>query len=260
MSGWRDPLETHPVRRLIGLFVLVIGLSAAQENTRSERLTPAFDIVSIKPTPGGAAFRFESQCENGGRFISRGTPLLWEIKWAFDLNDYQVSENFPAWLNSFGTYDIEAKSDGNVSEKECRMMVRSLFRDRFKLSMRAETKQVSAYALVVTKRGPKFSGGGRVKINGAVKQAPSEREAPDGWTMARLSNYLANVREVSRPVVDKTGLTARYGFAFNYSTGENDDRPDIFTAVEQQLGLKLERIKVPIEMYSIDYVERPSQN
>jgi uncharacterized protein (TIGR03435 family) len=173
---------------------------------------------------------------------------------------YQVTANWPAWLNSFEAYDIEAKSDGNVTEKECRMMVRSLFVDRFQLKMHSKTRQISAYALVVTKRGPKFSVGGKVRINGAIKQAVSEREAPDGWTMTRLSNYLASVRSVSRPVVDRTGLPGAYGFVLNYSTAENDLHPDIFTAVEQQLGLELDQIKAPIEMFTIDHVKKPTGN
>ena len=240
--------------RFVCAFALLCGIARAQSSV------PAFDVVSIKPARGDEPVPFESLCENGGRFIARGAPLLWEIKWAFDLNDYQVAENFPGWLNSRGIYDIEAKPDAGVSESDCKRMVQSLFVDRFKLRMHAETKQMSAYALTSGRRGPKLSAGGMVRINGAIKQAASEREAPDGWTMARLSNYLASVRNISRPVLDRTGLHGSYGFVLSYSTGENDDRPDIFTALRQQLGLRLESIKAPIEMISIDRIEKPSEN
>jgi len=139
------------------------------------------------------------------------------MKWAFDF------ERLPGHFELAGV-----ESDVNVTEKECRMMVRPLFVDRFKLKMYSETRQISAYAFVVNKRRPKFSVGGKVRIKGAIKQAASEREAPDRWTMTRLSNYLASVRGVSRKVVDRTGLPGAYVFIPNYSTAENDDHPNIF--------------------------------
>jgi uncharacterized protein (TIGR03435 family) len=95
---------------------------------------PAFEVVSVKRGPPDRHEPFESLCSNGGRFISRGTPLLWSIKWAYGLNDYQLASGWPDWLNAFYTYDIEAKPEGRVTEDQCRTMVQSLFEERFKLS------------------------------------------------------------------------------------------------------------------------------
>jgi bla regulator protein BlaR1 len=78
--------------------------------------------------------------------------------------------------------------------------------------------------------------------------------------MARLANYLASVRGVQRPVVDRTMLDGIYGFTLNYSTTDGDDRPDIFTALPEELGLKLQPTRAPIEMWFVDHVERPSAN
>jgi uncharacterized protein (TIGR03435 family) len=86
-------------------------------------------------------------------------------------------------------------------------------------------------------------------INGAVKQASSEREAPEGWT-----------RSIQRPVIDRTRLAGAFSFKLDYSTRDGDDRPDIFSAVQEQLGLKLQPIKAPIEMWTIDHVERAAVN
>jgi uncharacterized protein (TIGR03435 family) len=242
------------------ILAFVAGLASAQNSRASRQSATTFDVVSVKPMPPDQRDQSESECADGGRFISRGTPLLWAIKWAYGLNDYQISPSSPDWLSAFGAYDIEAAAKGRVTEEQCRLMVQSMFEDRFKLSMHRETRMVSAYALVIGKNGPKLGAGGRVRINGSVKQAASEREPPDGWTMARLANYLASVRGIGRPVLDQTGLAGTYGLTLNYSTTDGDDGPDVFGAVTGQLGLRLRAIKAPIEMFIVDHVEKPSAN
>ncbi len=231
------------------------GLSFAQDR-------PAFDVASVKPSRLGPRDALRFECSAGGRLILRGTPLLWAVKWAYGLNDYQVSSGWPDWLNSFGTYDIEAKAEAEerVTEEQCRRMLQALFEDRFRLRMHRETKTVSAYGLVIGKNGHRLRGGGRVIINAEVKQSADEPEPPEGWTMSRLANYLAGVRDVGRPVLDQTGLPGIYGFTLNYSKANADDRPDVFTAVQEQLGLKLQAIKAPVTMFVIDHVEKPSGN
>jgi uncharacterized protein (TIGR03435 family) len=239
------------VKRHIILLAALANLARAQ----------SFDVVSIKPLAPGATDRFDSYCAGGGRFITRGTPLLWSIKWAYGIKDYQLSEGWPAWLNAFSSYNIEAQNDAKVTEAQCRAMVRTLFEERFKLSLRRQTRTVSAFALIVGKNGSKLSAPGLVKINGSVKQSSDEREPPQGWTMTRLANYIANLKAVGQPVLDRTGLTGSYGLSLDYATSENDhDRPDIFTALQQQLGLKLQSIKALVEMFVVDHVERPSPN
>lgn len=78
--------------------------------------------------------------------------------------------------------------------------------------------------------------------------------------MARLANYLASIRDVQRPVIDRTMLSGVYAFTLNYSTVDGDDRPDIFTALPEQLGLRLKATRAAVELWVIDHVERPSAN
>jgi uncharacterized protein (TIGR03435 family) len=250
---------------VLAFLPIASALASAQGREANAQSAYSFEVASVKPMPPDRRDRFESYCEGGGRFISRGTPLLWAIKWAYGLNDYQMSDGWPAWLNSFGTYEIEAETDRRVTADECRKMVQSLFEERFGLRMHKQSKVVSAYALIIGKNGPgkngpKLPAAGRVTINGAVKQATSEPEPPPGWAIPRLANHLAGVRGIQRPVVDRTKLTGIYGFTLSYSTVDGDDRPDIFTALQEQLGLKLRAIKVPIEMWFVDRVERPGGN
>jgi uncharacterized protein (TIGR03435 family) len=246
---------------LILLLVLAMAaLASAQDERARNQPKAAFEVVSVRPLPSGRRDQFDSYCSDGGRFITRGTPLLWSIKWTYGLNDYQLSSGWPPWLNSFGTYEIEAETEGRVNEDQCRMMVQSLFEDRFKLRMHRQIKTYSSDALVMGKNGPKLQAHGKVVINGALKQAASEREPPEGWTMARLANYLASIGAVGRPVLDRTGLPGTYAVNLSYSTTDQDGRPDIFTALREQLGLKLQPVRAPIEIFVIDHVERPGAN
>jgi uncharacterized protein (TIGR03435 family) len=246
--------------RVLTFLTVAAALASPQAKDASTQSALSFEVASVRPMPPDRGDQFESYCRDGGRFILRGTPLLWAIKWAYGLNDYQVSDGWPAWLNSFATYEIEAQTESRVTDDECRKMVQSLFEERFRLRMHKQSKVISAYALIIGTKGPKFFATGRVTINGSVKQATSEREPPPGWTMSRLANYLGSVRGIQRPVVDRTDLTGVYGFTLSYSTADADDRPNIFTALQEQLGLRLRATKAPIEMWSVAHVERPEGN
>jgi uncharacterized protein (TIGR03435 family) len=140
------------------------------------------------------------------------------------------------------------------------MMLQSLLRDRFKLAMHREIRSVSAYALVVARSDRTPAARGKVVINGETKIATSERDGLEGWTMPRLANYLAGIHGIDQPVLDRTGLTGVYGFTLDYSVRDGDDRADIFAALPQQLGLRLQTVKAPVEKVIIDHVERPDAN
>ena len=243
------------------LYLILVGAVALAGQTEAPA-RQTFEVVSVKPSPPGDVTRrrIQSACSENGRYISRGAPLLWAIDWAYGLNDYQVAPGWPDWLNSFNTYEVEALAKGRVTGDECRLMVQAVFEDRFRLRFHWERKNVTALALVAGKNGSKLRIGGRVTINGEVKQAASESVPPDGWSMPRFANYLASVRGIDSPVLDKTGLTGIYGLTLNCSTAEGDNRTDS-PCLQEQLGLKLQRIKkVPVEMFVIDRIEKPSGN
>ena len=242
----------------LSLLVVCIGATVAWSQTNVPSKL-AFDVVAVKPVPPGRDELFDSYCAGGGRFITRGTPLLFSIAWAYGVNK-DLIYGAPGWLNSFRTYDIEASADGPMTQENCRAMVRSLFEDRFGLRMRKETRTVPVFALTVAKNGPKFRVGDRVAINGAVKQVTTERGDPVGWTMGRLANYLSSAPAVQRPVIDRTELGGMYAFTLNYSTGSGDDRADVFAALPDQLGLRLEAARAPVDVWVVERVERPGAN
>jgi uncharacterized protein (TIGR03435 family) len=219
-----------------------------------------FDVVSVKPTPSGRQNQLRTdRCPNGGGFVVAGTPVMWSLTYAYRVKDFQISRA-PAWLNEFDSaYDIEGKPPGPVNDEQCRLMVQALFVDRFKLAVHREMKESSVYLLTTAKNGTKLREGGGVKLNGSVQIGPlGKPDWPDGWTMSEAATYLSNYTD--RPIVDRTGLTGRYGIALDFSRSNNDDRPSIFTAVQEQLGLKLDAGKAPIEMLIIDHIQKPDAN
>jgi uncharacterized protein (TIGR03435 family) len=227
---------------------------------QSTAAPPAFEVVSVKPTPPERLNHLRSDyCPGGGRFSVAGTPVMWSLGYAYHLRDFQIS-GAPAWLNAFDSaYDIEGKPAGPVTDEQCRLMVQSLFADRFKLVAHLEMKESSVYLLTIGKNGPKLREGGGVKLNGSIQAGASGKpDWADGWTASELAAHLADF--AGRPVVDRTGLAGRYGVTLDFSRADGDDRPNIFTAVQEQLGLKLDAGKAPIEMLVIDHIEKPGEN
>ena len=246
-----------PIRKAIlraGHLILYCAAAFGQSGAQ-----PAFEVASIKPTPRERQYRLRTDyCHDGGRFSVGGTPVLWSLEYAFHLRDYQIS-GIPDWLNSFDSaYDMEGIPASPVGHEECRLMVQSLFLERFKLAVHRERKESPVYFLIAVKKGTKLREGGGVKLNGAVQFVSGRPQWPDGWTTPELANYLSEF--AGRPVVDQTGLAGSYGIALDFSRADGDGRPSIFTAVQEQLGVKLEPGKAPVEKVVIDHIEKPSAN
>jgi len=168
----------------------------------------------------------------------------------------------PQWAKDWdAAYDFEAKSARAVNTDECRAMVRGLLADRFKMSAHREMRELRAFALTVGKSGPKLHEAGEgVKINRAKFQSLSDAEPPKGLSMERLAAILTNHPVLGARVVDRTKLNGEYCLELLFSMQDGDGRPSIFTAVQEQLGLKLEATKAPVEVLVIDHLERASVN
>ena len=222
------------------------------------------------------------------RLTATGVTLHGLIREAYGVEDDQIS-GAPNWLNS-ERYDIEAKADKSVADElqklsfdqrlvEYRRMLQALLADRFQLTLHRETKELPVYALIIAKKGPKLQ-----------ETHPGDND-PTGMTFGRgllkgegvpialLVRHLSQQR-LGRPVLDKSGLTGKYDFTLQWTPEENrapmfkgtrdggqgpDSPPDssgpsIFTAIQEQLGLRLESQKGPVEVLVIDHVERPSEN
>jgi uncharacterized protein (TIGR03435 family) len=204
-------------------------------------------------------------------FTMTGASLKLIIQNAYDLQDYQI-EGAPAWINS-ARFDIFAKMDAPSTEyppagatsqeweaeqKLEEVRLQSLLADRFKLRVHKGTKELPTYDLVVAKGGPRLE---KSTENKGFRTGRGEFICSDS-SMEDFTSLLSGI--LSRTVLDKTGLTGGYKFSLKWTPDEppnpNADLPGIFTALQEQLGLKLVSAKGPVEVLSIDHVEMPSQN
>jgi uncharacterized protein (TIGR03435 family) len=170
----------------------------------------------------------------------------------------------PDWVDTV-PFDIVAKADQPVEDDAVmNAMLQRLLADRFKLVLHRETRSLEAYVLEVDKKGAKLAVamGGESSTNTSTNQAGVTISAHNTG-MELLAEDLA--RAVDLPVVDQTGLKGIYNFTLHWTpddlrTANNADSISIFTAIEEQLGLRLHATKAPVQVLVIDHVEKPSPN
>ncbi|MEO5925889.1 MAG: TIGR03435 family protein [Bryobacteraceae bacterium] len=233
-------------------YLLIVAVSVAAQ--------PAFEVASIKPTPPERRNQLRlDDCLSDGSYSVAGIPVFWSLKYAFGLRDYQIL-GAPRWATEFDSaYDIEARPSAPVSSNnQCREMLQALFAERFGLIVHRETKEQPVLLLTQDPRGRKVSVGGGVRLNGSIQTRDGVPEYPDGWTMSQLAAYLSEI--IERPVLDRTELPGRFAITLDFSRIDGADKPTIFTAVREQLGLNLESAKAPVETLIIDNIQRPSGN
>ena len=268
-----------PVIRAILLAAAACSAPGQQVETAA-----SFEAASIKPNASGDANRLIRP--SGGRLSVTNMTLKDLLTFAYRVRDFQISGG-PGWLDS-AHYDIEAKSETNISNDQMRVMLQALLHDRFKLMLHHDTKELPIYALTVAKSELKVQ---PLKEGDCItfdpnNPAPLTGRKPSDYcgnlgigrgsldatnaSMAELATAFSYI--LGRAVVDKTGLTGGFPihlkFAFDDVPSEPGipappaevTRPSIFTVVQEQLGLKLESAKGPVDILVIDSVEKPSGN
>lgn len=249
---------------LFALAVSMVTPAPAQERSL------VFEVASIKPH--GKSEYIPLDCSHG-RFISNGLPFSFIIAWAYELNAAQeaaLEEQLQPWAK-YQDYNIEAKSEREVTKGQCRDMMKALLGERLNLSLHTIVKESKLYELIVGRGGHRMQQVTDVEIgpgynvirNGSLIQTLPGTPAKRGMTMPefadRLSSYIKLV-----PVIDKTGLQGMYKINLSFSTGSGLDQPfsdpDIFTAIQIQLGLKMEERKGPVSSFIVDHIDRPEAN
>ncbi|HEX5432228.1 MAG TPA: TIGR03435 family protein [Bryobacteraceae bacterium] len=220
-----------------------------------------FDVVSIRPSQPGGYF---SEFPSPDGFTARNITLRILIEGAYGgLEPYQIVGG-PGWIDS-EKFDVLAKSEHGISRAELGPMLQTILADRFKLVMHKEPKKLPGYALVVAKGGQ--------KIRLSEPQGEKAQVTRNGTRIAarnlRFSQLVETLeRIVGRNVIDETGIKGQVDFTLEWTrdTGltpvpeAQSAGPSIFTAVEEQLGLKLEPRKQIGDVYVIDHVVHPSAN
>jgi uncharacterized protein (TIGR03435 family) len=215
----------------------------------------SFDAASIKPAdPEHIGLQMYSP--NPGSFRAMAADIKHLMTFAYNVRDVQVSGG-PRWSDT-ELFDIQAKASGPATIAELRLMVRSLLENRFQLKMHRESKEQAVFDLVVGKRGPKLT---PMESKGLGIGLDKTQLNGHGATMSGLASVLSS--RVGHQVIDRTELTGFYDFTLTWTPDEaaaTESGPSIFTALQEQLGLRLEPAKGTVEMLVIDGVERPSGN
>ena len=226
---------------------------------------PSFEVATIKLSdPGSGRQGIDSK---GHRVLLLGQTLSDMIAFAYQIHRNQIVSG-PGWLST-DKYDIEGVPDaeGDPDVDQIQEMVRKLLAERFGLAFHHEQRETAYYAIVITKGGSKVATSAavddrmpHVSVSGNGKQ----REAK--FKNSQMSDFALNMQRIAdRPVVDETGLQGRFDFMLRWqpedtSSDSADAPPMLFTAMEEQLGLKLQPKKGPVEATVIDKVARPSAN
>jgi uncharacterized protein (TIGR03435 family) len=244
------------------LLLRTIAPASIQAQPMATRVTPrSFDVASVKLNQSGGESR-RAGTSPGGAFTATNVTLKLLISRAYGVAEAQI-EGGPGWIDT-ETYDIAAKADTplEMSREEVRPCLQALLAERFQLAVHRGTKPGAVFSLVLAKNGPKFrqhSGSGQAGIS---LSSDSGMAAITGTkiTMARLAEYLSN--QAGRPVIDDTGLKGEYDFRVEWAADEKpgSQMPSVFTALQEQLGLKLNATRGTIEVIVVDRAERAVAN
>lgn len=256
---------------------LILAQSAAK---------PEFEVASIKPTAPGEPGSY-IRLAPGGRVDVRNMSLKGLIALCYSIQPFQISGG-PAWLDS-DHFDINAKPEKTPKQEDVILMIQSLLAGRFQLVFTRETKEMPIYALVMARKDGKP--GPRLTVADCVPFDPLKAEEirESGKTMCGsfgtgrgamtavgipVSNLApALARMLGRTVIDKTGLAGDFDFKLEWTPDETSAPrpadaprapdavgPSLFTALQEQLGLKLESQKGPVEIFVIQKAEKPAEN
>jgi bla regulator protein BlaR1 len=232
---------------------------------------PAFEVVSIKPNRTGARSSGFHRA-GGGNLNAINVTLKTLIGYAYDVRGYQISGG-PPWIDS-ERYDILAKPEGTELDSRTarvelmRHRVQALLADRFQLTITKTTKELPMFTLVVAKNGPKLT---RAKGDDRDMVTNGHHLTCRTTSMESLAkNFLQG--ELGRFVADRTGLKGEFDFTLDWAPQEGEPRQSdgepstvpegasLFMALQEQLGLKLEPTKGPVEILVVDHAERASEN
>jgi uncharacterized protein (TIGR03435 family) len=246
---------------VVGLCILACLTMPMQSQSSTDDM-PGIEVSTVKPSnPNIAGGLFTVR---GRHFMTINTTVGELIRFAYGLSPKQV-ENVPAWITQ-EKFDVDALTDrdGAISDAQMQDMTQALLTHRFNLRFHREKKELEVYALTVAKGGPKLT---------KTKRSPQDNTdfyGPRGELIVRNATMQAfaiglSRGLVNRPVDDRTGLTDRYDFDLKWTPDDataNDPTspPGFYTALQEQLGLKLAPAKGSVEVFMIDDVSRPSAN
>ena len=277
----------------IAAFAIPAFLTGTPLRAQAPPADLTFEVASVKPNKSGDG-RVLLGLQPGGRFTATNVPARLLLRQAYNVQDFQIVGG-PDWLGS-DRFDVIAKAPGgDYNGEQMRPMLRALLAERFKLTAHNETREMPVYVLMKARSDGKLGAkltpaavdcaAARGRRGGGPPPAPPQpgqriecgfmiglgRMSAGGMPILELARTLS--QQVGRVVLDKTELTGNYDFELTYAPQQlggpapllngapapvDPDAPSLFTALQEQLGLKLDTQRGPVEVLVIDRVEQPT--
>ena len=250
--------------QVVGILLCGLGLTAAQAQSAPPASYPTqFEVASVRmlEKPAGPSSTSPISKPEALLFTAHSVSLRFLVQMAFGVQMDRV-EGGPSWMGST-FYDVSARpnAEKGPTYEQLKPMLQHLLSQRFHLQTHTEEKEMKGYSLVVAKDGPRLTPI-KSELAGGFYILPNGVQAP-GINLEGLAMILSS--RLKQPVKDDTGIQGKFDVNLSFAPPETDvtdsSLPSIFTALQEQLGLKLEPAKVPVQMVVIDHVDRvPTEN
>jgi uncharacterized protein (TIGR03435 family) len=274
----RELLAVLGATMLVGPVSITAVAQATTSQSNAQR--PSFEVASVRAHDTSDRKNWNTfQAYPGGRFTSTNCSPWMLIHYGFQVQPFQISGG-PGWIKSKG-YDLNAKPAEVHTFDDIPLMLQGVLEDRFKLKYHWETRELPGYELVVIKPGelresilkgecpPPLTHLDEIPKDGPCGGLQNSSGHTKGYdlTAGELADSFSWL--LSKPISDKTNLAGRYDVELRWTpesvemrpdASSEQDAPDIFTAVQEQLGLKLQPAKAPVRVLIIDHIETPSDN
>jgi uncharacterized protein (TIGR03435 family) len=249
--------------------VLLVGIAQAQ---------PAFEVASLKPANSGnngfrggcrgidtkyAGANERASAPPLGRCVITDARLSHLIGIAFGVSSVAYLQGGPDWLRAGERFTVDAKAEdpAKATDKQLHQMLQGLLIERFHLKFHREDRDLPGYALLVAKNGPKLQAAKGEDVDATFGDGDKPRDGQPvcltarKWPVSDLATLLTQMGK--GPVVDKTGLTGEYDFRLCWN---DTDGPSLFSALQEQLGLKFEAQKVPVSFFIVESAQKPTES
>jgi uncharacterized protein (TIGR03435 family) len=261
-------------RLLPGKHTLIMIAFSAMQPLIAQQTTVRFEVASIHLNKSGE--RRYGVTPKGSRFTATNMTLFALVQWAYEMEEFRISGG-PSWLKS-DRFDIAADAAGTQSIAQFRLLLQQLLRDRFRLEVHRQSKDLAIYELTVAKGGAKLKEAKCVGVPGPANPCGGTSGSSRGNLIGRAVPMATLAKDLSgmlgRPVLDKTMLKGEYDFELTWTPDETSrrgpgdpdappasaDGPSLFTAIQEQLGLALKSGKGVIDVLIVDQAELPTEN
>jgi uncharacterized protein (TIGR03435 family) len=262
-------MRTTPLRKTAVVALTLTAASAFAQTAAPVKpmaadAHPSFAVATIKPhDPNSNRQGFIAV---GDRYTVRNQTIVSLMMFAYSIHGRQVV-NAPAWAGK-DRFDIEGTIDtpGQPSEHQQQEMLQKLLADRFGLRFHREVREMPVYAIEIAKGGPRLQPPAHPDAEPDQDASSHGTEVTVTITNGNMADFILGMQFFfDRPLLDQTGIAGRHDFTLRYTydvvhVTDPNAPPGLFTAIKEQLGLRLDAVKAPIGVFAIDHVEPPSAN